>query len=237
MTKQSNISDTPLGFSNQSEPFSLDSPISQRLKPLAEMSFLDLVGKAIYLQYRRESSDPEFPDIIAYGYIDHTAGLSFHALCAARLVGDSLETRDTYKERLLTIRAGALDEVLCAQVADSTLSNYSERIELVENIYNRDEGVKETRKIRFLDPLRHPLYPDDIQAILVTNNDIDGYEGVWVKLRYITNDTVYGELLNDPYQKEYNVNAGAILPLAFRKSEDDIIAYAMADKAQENHGA
>ncbi len=237
MTKQGDTNDTPLSFNNQSESFSLDIPISQRLKPLAEMNSLDLVGKVIYLQYRREASDPEFSDIIAYGYIDHTAGLSFHALCAARLVDDSLETHDAFKERLLTIRAGALGEILCAQVSDSTLSDYSERIELVENIYNRDEGVKETRKIRFLDPLRHPLYPDDIQAILITNNDIDGYEGVWVKLRYITNNTVFGELLNDPYQKEYNVNAGTILPLAFRKSDEGIIAYALADNALEKNEA
>lgn len=219
----------PLGFNDEYEPWELDDPIEQRLKPIGEMNFRDLVGKVVFIKDAPGQENPDYPDIVAYGYIDRTAGMSFHALCDARFESGVIETLDSYKDALLTIRSGGMDENLCAQLVDSTLSDYAERITMVEENYDQGEEIKETRKLRFLDPLRNPQYPDDIQAVLVTENEIEGYELVWVKLRRIEDGNVFAKLLNEPAQKAYGVHVGAILPLAFQETEDGIRVYAVAD--------
>lgn len=84
-----------------------------------------------------------------------------------------------------------------------TLSDYVERITSLEENYKSSEGTIETRKFAFLDQLRNPDYPDDIQAVLVTENEVNGWELVWLKLWGLEDGAVYARLLNEPAQEGF----------------------------------
>lgn len=120
---------------------------------------------------------PRHPEAIVYGYIDDEAGLSFQMLCAARVTDSgTIETTDGYTDRMGIFRRGAVKDRRSCQLVSETLSDYAERITSLEENYKSSEGTIETRKFAFLDQLRNPDYPDDIQAVLVTENEVNGWE-------------------------------------------------------------
>lgn len=225
----------PLGFDDGLNPWPLERPIEERLKPIDDQNFRSLIGTVSYIKdaieiMKLEDYDPEFPDAIVYGYIDDEAGLSFQMLCAANVSEDgNIETTERYSDLMLIFRRGSVKEKLRAQLIDCTLSDYAERITFIEDNYKSHGGTIETRKLGFLDGLRNPDYPDDIQAILVTENEVKGWEGVWVKLWDIRDNTIYAKLLNEPDQSGFGVHIGDIVPLALDETEEGVRAYAIAD--------
>ncbi len=233
----------PLGFDEKLEPWPLDDSIEKRMKPLRELDFREVAGRVLYIKdmYRLlhleefntnlPSNLSDYPDSIVYGYIDKDAGLSMRVLCAARLCDSKLEYLDAFHEVMLIIRAGGAKENFVAQIVDTTLSDYADLITSVEETYNDNEAKEETRKLGFLDNFRHEDYPDDIQAILVTQNEVNGYEQVWMRLEFIKESTIYAKLLNEPAQKSFKVHAGAILPLWPREDENNLTLFALADDA------
>ena len=199
----------PLGFDYELRPLPLERPIEERLKTIDDQSFRSLVGSVSYIEdamriMKCDDFYPRHPDAIVYGYIDDEAGLSFQMLCAAR-VADSgtIETTDGYTDRMGIFPRGAVKDRRSCQLVSETLSDYVERITSLEENYKSSEGTIETRKFAFLDQLRNPDYPDDIQAVLVTENEVNGWELVWLKLWGLEDGAVYARLLNEPAQEGF----------------------------------
>ena len=65
----------------------------------------------------------------------------------------------------------------------------------------------------------------------MTENEVNGWELVWVKLWGLEDGAVYARLLNEPAQEGFGVHVGDVLPLALEETDEGIHAYAIADQA------
>lgn len=216
-----------VGFDEGGEPHPVEMPLQERLKPLSEMGFREVDGSVLYVEgalslFGEDSGmgSADFPDALAYGYIDHQAGLSMQVLCSARRAGSKIERRRDLNEHRLIIRSGGTGERLAAQVVDSSLSEFSDRIEQIEEIYGPDdESLRDVRRSADIDPLRNPEYPDDIRAYLLKQG-VKGMEIVWMRTLGISGEgSVVGRLLNEPYG-DYGVHEGDCIELGFGTGED-----------------
>ncbi|WP_124061388.1 DUF3320 domain-containing protein [Gordonibacter sp. Marseille-P4307] len=216
-----------VGFDEGGEPHPVETPLQERLKPLSEMGFREVDGSVLYVEgalslFEEDSGmgSADFPDVLAYGYIDQQAGLSMQVLCSARRVGSKIERRRDLDEHRLIIRSGGTGERLAAQVVDSSLSEFSDLIGQIEEIYGPDdESLRDVRRSADIDPLRSLEYPDDIQAYLLKQG-IEGMELVWMRTLGISEEgSVVGRLLNEPYG-DYGVHEGDCIELGFGTGKD-----------------
>ncbi len=227
----------PTGFSKDGEPFELDVPLEERLRPLGEMGFREVLGNVVFFRdiehsYKEGVHEPneEYPDCLAYVYVDSTAGLSAHVLSSARLVDGQIELARDHEDNWLVLRLDGFEDVLVSQVVDDSLGEFAESISEVEAHYGPSEGVRELRKYDFLDASRHPLFPDDVNVELVPSDEGMGVEVVWMALKELRDDVIYAELLNEPKQ-DLGVHVGNTLPLSFYETKDGMCAFVRVGEA------
>lgn len=155
--------------------------------------------------------------VFAWPYIDQECGLSFRYLCPAAIEKDRWISFERDESVLVTFRLGSLENaVWCPTGIDP--HDFEKLTFETDKAYEPDSSATfKLREAEFLDPIRHPLYPDDVQALLLK----DGMpaELVWLHLCDLRNDSIFGRLLNEPEQ-EFGVHVGDVLPLAFREDEE-----------------
>jgi hypothetical protein len=119
------------------------------------------------------------------------------------------------------LRSGSVppeSRVLFPGDAKALEGRYAEQIEQVEKSHAASEGVLATREVEQVDGLRSPEYPDDVYAIL-TSDDLPP-EGVWFRLEGIAGEGMLaGVLLNEP-DSDYPVHEGDLMAIALTESED-----------------
>lgn len=210
------------------EPVSLDS----KLTPCEGASFRNFNHHILYFKSKkllasmkamRFDTLPTNDGILAYGYIDKDAGLSFKGICCANIsVSNTMELAPCNPSISLSIRA---DTVRDAQYIDMLETNtdlyeFSDIISSTKQYYEDTvpSVVLRMREYTFLDSLRHPEYPDDIQVVLYRQDQKP--EIVWVRCTDINADEglLYGRLLNEPHA-DYGCRSGDIV--SFRYIQDD----------------
>ena len=163
---------------------------------------------------------------LAYGYIDNEAGFSFRIICSANIDNNSLTYGEFSKETVYIVRKGFFNNCefidieqygLTIQDFDSDICEY---IQFIDEHYKCREETEEMRKLTFLDSLRNPNYPDDIQVILYKKGMQP--EQVWVKCYIYTDKELFGLLLNEPNQ-DFGVHNGSIIEFAPVKTEEGLI--------------
>lgn len=160
--------------------------------------------------------------VLTYGYIDLEAGLTMEVLCAGHKEGDSFKFFDCSKEIRTILRVGSVedDEFYLFDDSDGKLSNkYAEKLEIVKN-HEASEEVEESRKMTFLDKLRHEHYPDDVMVYL-TREGLNP-EGCWVRIIGLGDHFIMGRLLNEPDQ-DFGYHEGENIAFFVQKMEDDRI--------------
>lgn len=234
----------PVGFMDDGEPQPLSIPVEDRLRPLGEVGFRAIAGNVVLLAgmverlKKRDSDAPfadGFPDLLAYGYVDSQAGLCAHALTSARVEGEHIVWAHDFDDTELTVRLGGFEGTPVAQVVDGSLSEFSDRITLVEENDSPAEELAQLRGMRFMDRLRNPTSPDDILVTLLTKTKRDYSEEVWVRLRHMENDMILGELLIEPHQG-LGVHAGAVLPVSFADTDEGPRAFVIVDELTGEDG-
>ena len=94
--------------------------------------------------------------------------------------------------------------------------------ERIDTSYDAGEAVEELRseKYRYLDKYRNDLFPDDVQALLISEEN--GIERVWVRLTFVSESNgIFGELLNEPY-KDFGCHQGTMIGMKEIQSEDEM---------------
>ncbi len=216
----------PVGTDMQGELFAPDPRPAESVWPVDGTSFRAFVGNVVFL-FRGEGDEGEWlnalPDadvesVFAYGYIDGDCGLSFRYLCPAGIVDDQWVACKPAEGIMGIIRAGALERALwCPTGIDP--SEFEPLTGEADKYYEPSEAVGTLREKEFLDPIRHPLYPDDVKAYLIGPNGDDA-ELVWLRLCDFEDDTVYGTMLNEPIN-DWGVHEGDKLPLVFTEDDED----------------
>ena len=178
------------------------------------MKYKDLGFRNLYHKYvqiplndRWCSLADNYPDgqnathLLLYGYIDHTAGMSFSVICFVENRDGSKTYFDTNLHVHSFIRAEALEneEILLPEDQLLLAERYSQKISQLR-IYDAVEDIKHLRKLETLDPYRHPFFPDDVLVHLMK----DGLttEACWVRAIYDAGEDegFLGVLLNEPDQ-------------------------------------
>lgn len=160
--------------------------------------------------------------ILAYGYIDHEAGMTLEVLAAAQKAGKGFRFWDSNDEGTVKIRIGSITDLECYYLDDDDGKLYGWYKEKVDNlsVYDVDDDVKVSRGMEFLDAFREPDFPDDVLVHLFK----EGYhaEGCWVRVEALDeeNHQFLGTLLNEPEQ-ELGCHEGDRIAFFFYEAEKD----------------
>lgn len=205
----------------------LEIPIEDLLRPVSKDSFRDFYHKLVYITCPEltnkfvtiDSNWKKYTGVIAYGYIDEEARLSFRVIAPANHDEKKVYRGEIIRDIMQVIRSGSVKEeqYLYLQRTDMDLYPFRKLVEEVNDNYDtRNQKKAEMREMTFLDPLRSPEYPDDVQVIL-TKDDLNP-EMVWVRCEDYDDEVLKGILLNDPYS-DFCIRSGEIIN--FRPYETD----------------
>lgn len=208
----------PVGMSDDGEFFDNVICIEELMKPIKSVNFRSLYHKLVYIRCpeiieRLAGSGVEVirgsDGIIAYGYIDEQCGLSFHVFGAAG-VRDGVELVKGMKDEkaMLLLRRGSVAECSFVDLNEAGVSypEYISLINMVRENYDTDNEAKENmRKMDFLDEFRNADFPDDV-AVVIFSEGLQP-EQVWMRCVDVTEEMLYGTLLNEPNQ-DYGIHEG-----------------------------
>ena len=199
-----------------------------------QVSFRDLYRQVIFVDYSlREplaaagvTDLPEDADgMLAYGYIDPDAGLSFEALAPARMSDLAVYPDFDLRRKLkcsVKVRGAEMSvhtTVAYSKNLEEYRETYADHIASIDEFYAVSPDREVTRKDTAIDHLRHPCYPDDIRISIVDEDY--GEERLWATLQGCTEDGLYyvGKLLNEPGQN-FGVHAGDLVALVPDRGAD-----------------
>lgn len=154
--------------------------------------------------------------VFAWPYIDQECGLSFRYLCPAAVDGDRWVSFERDESVLVMFRLGSLENAIWCPTGIDPHDFEMLTFEMDKAYEPNDDAALKLREADFLDPIRHPVHPDDVQALLLKEGT--PAELVWLHLCDLSNDSIFGKLLNEP-ERDFGVHAGDVLPLAFRDDE------------------
>lgn len=191
--------------------------------------------------------DDSITGLIAYCYIDRTEGLSLYPVLIAAMDSETLQVFELpHAENtiyILRLRDGAVKmselhnegahmylygvdpykyEFLDLSIVDFDYEAFEGIKERIDTSYDAGEAVEELRsdKYRYLDKYRNDLFPDDVQALLISEEN--GIERVWVRLTFVSESNgIFGELLNEPY-KDFGCHQGTMIGMKEIQSEDEM---------------
>lgn len=139
--------------------------------------------------------------VLCFGYVDHTAGLTFEALTLALCVGSDYTVLPEQDKAALKLRADSVQPADVFPIQnDALLLRYSDRIQNLE-LYYEDKAAVACRAFRELDSYRHPQFPDDIRVTFMASDH--RAEQMWVRAEaFVREDDGLlifgGVLLNEP---------------------------------------
>ena len=153
--------------------------------------------------------------LLTYCYIDRMAGLSYRAICWAKLYDNG---RVEYHkpeaiESVLIIREGSLE---CpAEIIDENADGmrlFKEEAESIKENYGYLKDKVTIHPDIPFDEYRHPAYPDDILVVFYTQDK--KVEKMWVREQKRNGKTILGYLMDEPYNRLVGLHKGDMVEVA-----------------------
>lgn len=183
---------------------------------ISEISFRNINKNFLVLYNMGEKFDmyakvfPSMPGdnaLLLYGYIDHSAGISFEVLCCGKRNDDgSVILRKPQDTISMKIRYDGIDGELDYFEYSVQLSKYQSKVDMIDEGYYNNKILEQIRKDRLFDARRHEMFPDDI-AVTFFKPGVQ-VEVIWVRTEKIEKGKIVGTLLESPYSDEYGVQGG-----------------------------
>ena len=163
--------------------------------------------------------------VIAFGYLDYQAGISFDIIATAHIFDNNLSISCVDKSTRRKIRHGFFDRMHIVKVLDLidtniSLDDFYCEVAAHEIYYrNLDHDIEALRSNTDLDTSRHPSFPDDIQIQLVKDGRI--VEAPWARCSKLDRDTgfMYAKLINEP-RNEFGFHMDDEIPFKVIEAED-----------------
>lgn len=162
----------------------------------------------------------EADSFLAYGYIDHEAGMTLEVIACALETDDGTKYFDTNMECRSIIR---IEEVMDDEyrlemdVQGSIRERYDEKIAVLD-AYKVNDEIEQSRTIPYLDDSRHDNNIDDVMVYL--EKEENNSESCWVRIEGIKDGKFVGTLLNEPFQ-EFGYHKGDELTFFAKRTEDE----------------
>lgn len=157
--------------------------------------------------------------VLAYGYIDTEAGITFEILCCVTMEDYGVDLFDSAQTSIKVRRSSLLDCEFAA-MDDSVRQRFEGRLQIIDDTYTVPFGVYETRGVRELDGCRHEDFPDDVLVYLYAEGK--RLEGCWVRCMGLSGRRIIGKLLNQPDQ-DFGIRRGDQLTFDCIRTDDRII--------------
>ncbi len=136
--------------------------------------------------------------LLTYAYVDHEKGLMLEVLaCGVVKEKSSYSFFQTNDEVSVKLKAEDLKDIDEIETVDGDISNYQKKIDSL-HIYEENEEINDTRDMAFLDPLRDPFYPDEVQVILRKKSLQE--ELCVLRIEGIGDHCFIGKLMSEPRQ-------------------------------------
>lgn len=223
----------PIGMSDEGEFFDNVIQLDEKMKQIKNANFRDLCHQLVYIRcpelLKRIAGngmeiDSSKDGVIAYGYIDEECGLSFHIFAAAGIKDGTEIVRCNKDEKsMLILRRGSVADCMYLDLSEDNAlyEEYESLIKAIQDNYDTDNKAKEEmRYMTFLDEFRHEDYPDDV-AVVIFREGMN-MERVWVRCVDVTEEMLYGILLNEPNQ-DFGVHEGYKIGFVPIKREDGLL--------------
>ena len=149
--------------------------------------------------------------LLCYGYVDHTAGLTYQTVAATMFVDGDYSVVDTTQFISIKIRAESVAKEDIIPISNKALfRQYAHIVDEIDEFYYTDPDVETCRSIREIDQFRHADYPDDLQVLFIKEGARP--EGIWVRTsKFKGSDAgtflVEGTMLNTPHA-DFGVRSG-----------------------------
>lgn len=204
--------------------------LEKSLKNISEMTFREFDCKFLYIRcpmllklMNIESGSDD--GVIAFGYLDYQAGISFDIIATAHIFDNNLSISCVDKSTRRKIRHGFFDRMYIVKVLDLidtniSLDDFYCEVAAHEIYYrNLDHDIEALRSNTDLDTSRHPSFPDDIQIQLVKDGRI--VEAPWARCSKLDRDTgfMYAKLINEPHNK-FGFHMGDDIPFKVIEADD-----------------
>ena len=154
--------------------------------------------------------------IFAYGYIDHTAGVTFEVLCVGNYDGSTMEFRSGESKTSMKLRYDSVDgEIL--PIRDNFMPQLQDKVEMIKEGYKVNDAVLKARNSSIFDDFRHPQFPDDV-ALLFFKEGVNP-EMIWCRVESEINGKPAAVLLNEP-NADFGVHRGSMITFDWGKRDD-----------------
>ncbi len=159
----------------------------------------------------------EVNSLLTYCYLDTQCGLSYKAICCARLDGNEYIAFDVPEKTTtaMTIREGGIMGDAALFDEGGIMARFQHEADEIKESYGYHEDMVRLDEDDPFSEFRHPAYPKDIQVIFMAPNQ--GYERMWVReVEWKDDGSITGILLNEPYNSEMGVHEGdtvRVIPL------------------------
>lgn len=162
--------------------------------------------------------------ILVYGYVDHTAGITFEVLCVG-YYGPNGEIK-LNKGRSDTSFKLRYDSITGSVVLlnDALMSEYQDKLDMIKNGYAVNDAVTKARNSSVFDDFRHPQFPDDVMLLFYK----DGYrtEGIWCRIESEIEGKPAAIVLNEP-NADFDVHRGEMVTFEWVKQNEKMIGIAV----------
>lgn len=161
--------------------------------------------------------------ILACGYIDHEAGITFEVLCLAEYSSNgSLALRRGNPEVSMKLRYDSVDGTIVL-LMDQPRPDLQDKIDRIQNGYKVNEHIMKARNTWDLDDFRHPQFPDDV--LLYFHKKDTRPEGIWCRIESEIESRPAAVLMNEPIS-DFGVHKGDMISFEWGKDEDKMIGIA-----------
>lgn len=148
--------------------------------------------------------------VLAYGYVDHQAGLTYEILTCAKLTDEGLTSYSGDNTISAKYRSASVKDCDLFIVKDCKGFEFRhlDKIAKIKIGYKYSDGVEITRGLSVLDGCRNSEFPDDILVMLLHGGRRP--EGCWVRCEGIKNGQLVGMLLTEP-DADFGVHVGDMI--------------------------
>lgn len=162
--------------------------------------------------------------ILAYGYIDHTAGLTFEVLCMGNYSSHGeIELNQGNRETSFKLRYDSVNGMIVL-LDNVELLTYQDKIDMIKSGYRVNDAVLKARNTLIFDDFRHIQFPDDVMLLFYKEGVRP--EGIWCRVESEEGGKPVAKLLNEPYA-DFGVHIGDLVAFEWGKQEDKMIGVAV----------
>ncbi len=193
---------------------------------ISEAGFRGLYHRFIVIEideWQRETLDifPGFKEancVLAYGYLDSSAGVSFEVLEVGKKSTNGLVFSGGRDDVSYKFRFDAVEDhqFTCPDETNLLREKHKHKIESIHRFYAADDGVEQSRSMTILDGFRYEQCPDDVLVILL-KKDVNP-EKCWITITGMEGKHFRGKLLNEPFAG-FGVHNGDVVEFDIGKDQ------------------